>query len=331
VSPLQRRNRSEPTSEAIDDIGTRRTFFDRIVLIATISIFGAAIAELFDQFRSVSPSAVLAFLATMPKHQIGAAIGLTAASYLLLTGYDFLALRYVRRRLRFRDVVFASFTAFAFSNNLGFQLLSGGSMRYRIYSNLGLQGDEIFGIVAFCTFTYALGVMTVGGTVFVFEPAELASLLSLPRPVISAVGIALLSLIAAYLAVAAKWHGPIGFGRFRLQPPTLILAIAQLALASIDAVLAGTVFYVLLPVDFNLGFESYLGIYMIAATSSVLSLIPGGLGVFETAIMLMTVPPSKAAALGAFLAYRMIYFAIPFVVAIVCFLVHETRRMTEKS
>jgi phosphatidylglycerol lysyltransferase len=220
----------------------RRTFVDRIVLIATISIFCAAIVVLFNQFRSVSPNAVLAFLATMPKRQICAAIGLTAASYLLLTGYDFLALRYVRIKLRFRDIVFASFTAFAFSNNFGFQLLSGGSMRYRIYSNLELSGGEIVRIVAFCTFTYALGVITVGGMVFVFEPAEVASLLDLPRQVISAAGLAQLAFIAAYLLVAAKCHGPIALRRFRVRPPTLILAIAQVALASIDAVLAGTVF-----------------------------------------------------------------------------------------
>jgi uncharacterized membrane protein YbhN (UPF0104 family) len=88
---------------------------DRIVLIATISIFGAAVVVLCDQFRSVSLTAALACLATMPKYQIYAAIGHTAGSYLLLTACDFLALSYVRRHLRFRDVVFTSFAAFAFS------------------------------------------------------------------------------------------------------------------------------------------------------------------------------------------------------------------------
>ena len=89
----------------------------RLALVTTIVIFCAAIIVLFREFASVSPHDVLARLAALPKRQIFAAIGLTALSYLLLTGYDFLALRYVRRRLRFRDVLFASFTAFAFSNN----------------------------------------------------------------------------------------------------------------------------------------------------------------------------------------------------------------------
>lgn len=312
--------------DAIRNSGTRKTFVNRIVQLATISIFCAAIAVLFNQFRSVSLSAVLGYLAAMPGHQIFAAIGLTAASYLLLTGYDFLALWYVRRHLRFQDVVFTSFTAFAFSNNIGFQLLSGGSMRYRIYSNFGLNGGDILRIVAFCTFAYALGVITVGATVCLFEPAQMASLLNLPRPLISAAGLALLAFTAGYLAVAGTWRKTIAVLRFRVRPPSLILAISQVALASVDAVLAGMVFYVLLPADFDLSFHAYLGIYMIAATTSVLSLVPGGLGVFETAITLMTVPPSKAAALGAFLAYRVIYFIIPFVVAIVGFSLHEMRR-----
>ncbi len=85
----------------------------------------------------------------------------TVLSYLLLTGYDFLAVRYVRRRLRFRDLLFASFTAFALSNNLGVQLLSGGSTRYRIYKSYGLGAIEIGAIVVFCTIAYALGVITV--------------------------------------------------------------------------------------------------------------------------------------------------------------------------
>ena len=301
-------------------------FIDQLVLAATSVIFCIAIFVLFREFASVSPRDVFACLAALPKNKIFAAAGLTGASYLLLTGYDFLALRYVRRRLRFRDLLFASFTAFAFSNNIGFQLLSGGSMRYRIYSSFGLNAVEIGEIVAFCTFTYALGVITVGGLLVLLDPIEIASLIHIPQSVISAVGLVMLGASVAYLAVAAAWREPIAFGRYRLRPPSLILAASQVALASIDAVLAGTVMYVLLPADFGVTYEYFLGIYVIAATVSVLSVIPGGLGVFETAITVMTAPPSKAAALGAFLAYRMIYFIIPLAMAIVCFVLHEIQR-----
>ena len=299
---------------------------DRLALAATAVIFCAALIVLVREFASVSPHDVLARLAIMPAHQVLAAVALTAASYLLLTGYDFLALRYVGRRLRLRDVLLASFAAFAFSNNLGFQLLSGGSMRYRVYSNLGLDAVEIGEIVAFCTVAYAFGVVTVGGLLALLNAGEVAALLHLPQPVIPTGGLALLGVTAAYLLAAALWRSPIALGGYRLRPPRLSLALAQVALASLDAVLAGTVLYVLLPADLSLTYQSYLTVYVIGATVSVLSLVPGGLGVFETAITVLTAPPSKAAALGAFFAYRMIYFVLPLVAAALLFALHEVRR-----
>jgi len=303
---------------------------DRCAVVATIVVFCIAIAVLFREFASVSPRDVLARLAALPSRQIFAAIGLTTTSYLLLTGYDFLALHYVRHRLRFRDVVFASFISFAFSNSVGLQFLSGSSVRYRIYSGFGLSTIAIGEIVAFCTFTYALGIITVGGLVALIDPGEAASLLHLPRSLTSVFGLVLLALSLAYPAVAAVWRKPISLGPYQLRPPSLTLALSQVVLASVDAILAGTVMYVLLPADFAITFRSFLDVYLVAATASVLSSVPGGLGVFETIVAAMTAPTSKAAELSAFLAYRMVYFIGPLTVAIVWFVVHEFARRSGK-
>ena len=303
---------------------------DRCAIVAAIAVFCAAIVILFREFASVSPLEVVARLAALPKHQILAAVGLTIASYLLLTAYDFLALHYVRHGLRFRDVLFASFISFAFSNSVGLQLLSGGSMRYRIYSGFGLSSVEIGEIVAFCTFTYALGVVTVGGLVALIDPGEAASLLHLPEPLISAIGLTLLSFSLAYPAVTSVWRKPLALGPYRLRPPSLTLALSQVVLASVDAILAGTVMYVLLPADLGITFRSFLDVYLLAATASVLSLVPGGFGVFETLVAVMTAPASKAAELGAFLAYRMVYFIAPLTIAIAWFAAHEFLRRSAK-
>ncbi len=304
--------------------------FDRLVIVATIVIFCAAMVILVREFASVSPRDVLARLAALPARQIWSAVGLTLASYLLLTGYDFLALLYVRRHLRVRDVLFASFTSFAFSNGIGVQLLSGGSMRYRIYSELKLKPVEIGEIVAFCTFTYALGAITVGGVVALLNPADIAALLHLPPWLISAFGFCLLAASIAYPAVAAIWRKPIAFGRYHLRPPSLPLALSQVALASIDAVLAGSVMYTLMPAELGISFGSFLDVYIVAATASVLSSVPGGLGVFETVVTVMTAPSAKAAELGAFLAYRMIYFIAPLAIAMIWFAVREFRFQSVK-
>ena len=221
---------------------------DRLVLVATVVIFCTAIIVLFREFASVSPHDVVARLAAMPMRQVFAAVVITAINYLFLISYDFLALRYVRHRLRLCEVLFASFTAFAFSNNLGLQLLSGGSMRYRIYSRFGLDGTEISEILAFCTLAYALGILTVGGFLTVFSPIEVASLLHLPQRAIAAGGVFLLCCSVVYLIAAGTWRRPIKLGHYRLRPPSLSLAVSQVVLASFDAILAGTVLYVLLPV-----------------------------------------------------------------------------------
>jgi uncharacterized membrane protein YbhN (UPF0104 family) len=304
---------------------------DRLVILATIAIFCVAFAVLVREFAGVSPREVLGRFAALPASRVSAAAGLTVASYVLLAGYDFLALWYVKRPLRFFDVLYVSFTSFAFSNAIGFQLLSGGSTRYRIYSRFGLKPVEIGEIVAFCTFTYALGVVTVGGLVALFNPAGLTAVLPLPQWLISAAGLVLLAATAGYAAVAALWRKPVGFGRYRLRPPSLALALAQIALASIDAVLASTVVYVLLPDGPAMTVWSFLGVYIVAATASVLSWVPSGLGVFETLIIVMTAPASKATELGALIAYRMIYFVAPLVVAMALFAVREVRFRSVKQ
>jgi phosphatidylglycerol lysyltransferase len=303
---------------------------DRLVILATTVIFCIALIVLYREFAGVSPREVLARLAALPASRLFAAAGLTVASYVLLSGYDFLALRYVGRRLRVRDVLYASFTSFAFSNSIGFQLLSGGSMRYRIYSDFGLKAVEIGEVVVFCTFTYVLGVVTVGGLLALVSPAAIASLLHLPPRLIAALGLVLLAVSAAWLAIAAAWRKPLRFGRYGLRPPSLALALAQVAFASVDAVVGGTVMYVLLPAESGMTFWSFLDVYIVAATAAVLSEVPSGLGVFESIVAVMTAPAAKEAQLGALIAYRMVYYVAPLAIAMALFAVRAFRRQPGK-
>jgi phosphatidylglycerol lysyltransferase len=309
--------------ERDDDMTSR--LIDRLVILATTVIFCIAVAVLVHEFAGVSPRDVVDRLAALQAQQLLGAAGLTVASYLLLTGYDYLALRYVGRRLRLRDIGYASFTSFAFSNGIGLQFVSGGSMRYRIYSGLGLKPVEIGEVVVFCTFTYVLGVVTAGGLLALFNPATIAALLHLPPGLISTLGLVLLAVSAAWLAIAAVWRKPLAFGCYRLRPPSLALALAQVTLASVDAVLTATVIYVLLPAEPGMTFWSFLDVYIVAATAATVSEVPSGLGVFESIVAVMTAPESKAGQLGALLAYRMIYYIAPLAVAVALFAVREFR------
>ena len=299
---------------------------DRLALLVMGVFFCAAIVVLVREFHDVSLDDVLARLGAIPPSRIVAALALTAASYLLLTGYDMLALRYVGHRLKLRDVIFASFSAFALANNVGLHALSGGSVRFRLYSRLGLSAVAIGEVLAFCSFAYALGVVTVGGVLMLLDAGAFAALLHVPRLLVMAGGAMLLAVSLGYLGIAALWREPIALGRYRLRPPSFGLAVAQVVLASADAVLAASVMYVLLPVDLDFSYWYFVGLYTIAATAAIVSLVPGGLGVFETAVTILAAPSSKAAALGLFFAYRMIYFILPLLVALAWFGLRALRR-----
>jgi phosphatidylglycerol lysyltransferase len=299
--------------------------FDHLALFLMAAFFCAAVFLLVQQFSSVSVSDVATHLATLPMRQVLAAAGLTGLSYLVLAGYDFFALRYARRRLPLRDILFASFTAYALSNNVGVQLLSGGSMRYRIYSRFGLNAIEVGAVVVFCATAYTLGVITVGGVLALSDPGAVANMLHVAQTPVVIGGWILVGISLFYLALCALWRHPVAVAGLNLRPPSFPLALAQIAVASTDAVIAGTVVYVLMPASLGIDYQSFLSIYLVAATASVLSLVPGGLGVFETAVTMLTAPPSKAAALSAFFVYRLIYFIAPLIIALLSFALYEIR------
>ena len=121
----------------------------------------------------------------------------------MLPGYDAMALRYIGFRLPLRRTAFASFIAYAFSQMLGFPLLTGGSVRYRLWSAWGLSTAQIARAVGFVAFSFALGMLTVGGIAFVLEPASTAEVLGLPGSSLRVLGLLSLGIVPAQRASPA--------------------------------------------------------------------------------------------------------------------------------
>lgn len=299
---------------------------NRLTFAASLAVFLAAIYVLYRNLQHVQFGEVLADLEAMPVSRLAIALFLTAGGYLILSGYDYLALRYVDRKLKFRHYALTAFIGFAFSHNIGFALVTGGSVRYRIYSGLGLTPGEVAGVVVFCAITFGLGITTVGGLMLALDPMDVASIISVPESAVRMTGAASLAIGLAYLAASAIWRRPILLGRFRFRLPSFRSGIAQIALASIDLALAGGVVYVLLPPDSDITYRTFLGIYVMAAAASVMSHVPGGLGVFEAVIVMMLPGIPKAASMSAMVAYRFIYFLLPLAIAMASMAIYEVRR-----
>jgi phosphatidylglycerol lysyltransferase len=304
---------------------TQKTF-NRLTLLASLAVFIAAVYVLYANLRHIRLADIAAELSALPAARIASALLLTVASYVLLTGYDYLGLRYVGRMLPFRQFGAASFIAFAVSHNLGLALASGGSVRYRLYSGFGLGAGEIGQIVIFCAFTYALGITSVGGLVLSIDPADVAPILGLSSPFVRMAGIGLLALGLCYVGASVVLRNPIMIGKWPFRVPSYGSCLAQIALASVDLALAAAVVYVLLPADATVTYRTFLGIFVLAAAASVLSHVPGGLGVFEAVIVAMLPDVATASSMSALVAFRCIYFLLPLALATAAMALYEVGR-----
>ncbi len=270
-------------------------------------------------------------LAARSTQAVFGALLFTFFSFLALTGYDALGLRYARRSLPYRQSAFASFISYAFSQALGFPLLTGGSLRLRLYSGWGLTGAEIRDVVAFCSATLWLGFFALAGTVLIWEPLRLPTLLHLPFDNARPLGILLLALALAYVVWAARARNPVRVGEWEIRAPGPRLTAVQLLLSACDWILACAVLYVLLPAGFTLNFPAFLGVFLLAQIAGVLSHVPGGIGVFE-AVLLLFLPADipQSAFLAALLLYRGIYYLIPLLAAVAALGLYELLRRKEQ-
>jgi phosphatidylglycerol lysyltransferase len=297
-----------------------------------VAIFAAAIAVLHRELAAYRFADIRHSLRAVSPGALAGSVLITALAYAVLPGYDAAALRYVGSRLPLPRVAFGSFIAYAFSQTLGFPLLTGGSVRYRLWSAWGLSSVEIAEAVSFLSFSFALGMVEVSGIVFVLAPGDAAALLHLPFHSLFPIGVANLTLVAVYAIWSLRRRGPVTLGRWVLPSVSPRLLAAQLIVPALDWILAGAALYVLLPPGHGLSFPTFLGIFLLAQFAGLLSHVPGGLGVVETIIVLLLAPYlSPAAVLGPLLAYRGVYYLLPFGAGVVLLAVRELRPYTPKA
>jgi phosphatidylglycerol lysyltransferase len=266
---------------------------------------------------------VAAHLYSTPPAALVNALLLTTGSYLVLTLYDLLGVRNAGGRLGWQTVATASFTAYAVAHNVGFAAVSGGSVRYRIYSAAGLSGLQIAQVIAFCTLTFALGAAALGGLSLFLRPAMAGEVLRLSAPFARGIGLALMALVGVYIVTGYIRRKPIVFRGAAIQLPGPGVSVLQVIVACTDLCLAAGVLYVLMPEGSTGGYIAFLGIYLLAAAAGLVSSVPGGLGVFETVLLLLTPAGTADAKLAAVLAYRVLYYVLPFLLALALMLGHE--------
>src|SRR6185503_21235546 len=240
----------------------RQRMLRALPVAAGLTMFFVALEVLRVELRAVSWSEITADVLKTPATHLAAAIGLTALNYLVLTGYDLLAFKYIRRTLPRRRIVGASLLTYAISNSVGFAMFSGASVRYRFYTRWGVTADELSRIVFSCAVTFWLGLLALGGLSFVLSP--LPGTRDLPgHEAITVAGWGLIFAVGAFMAATVVRRKPIRLPGLTLPLPGPALAGQQLLVSAIDWALAGSVLYVLLPQS-DLPFLTFLGSFLVA-------------------------------------------------------------------
>ena len=281
-----------------------------------VALLIGAIYVVQREFRSLKMSEIKASLSAIPISALAMAFAWTVLSYGVLTFYDRLGTIYAGHKVRYRRVAFASFCAYALSHNLGFAAVSGAAVRYRLYSHWGLTPVQIAKVVAFCSLTFGLGGLVLGGAILFTEPRALPFFGSrLPMWAFWAIGGAMWAVVATYVTVS-KVAGTVTFRGTTFSLPSWRMAIIQVALASVDVAITSAIFYALLPDVPGLTFTRFLACYLASYSAGLLANLPGGIGVFDTAMLLGLEPYlSPPQILGAILVFRLCYYIIPLFLA----------------
>jgi len=155
--------------------------------------------------------------------------------------------------------------------------------------------------------------------------------LRLPVGVVRTAGVLCLTAVTVYLVWSARRKEPISISGWLLPVPPPGIAIAQLTVAALDWAAAGAVLYVLLPHGIGLGFLAFLGAFLLAQFAGLISHVPGGAGVFGTLMVILLAPWAPAApVLGALVAYRAIYYLLPFSLAVLMLAAYEIQHRSER-
>lgn len=302
-----------------------------VPIAIALVLFVLAIGAITKEFQNYTFAELVASFNSIPTRDKLGAIFLTVLGYLSMTGFDFLGFRYIDRSLAPGKIIRTSFISYALGNTIGLTIFSGTAIRYRFYSPAGVGAIDIARVIGFTHFSFWLGMLAIGGVVYLFDPLEVPKLLHLPFQTLRPVGAIFLGILVVYLGLAAIVKKPLRIANEEFTLPSFSLSIALVIVSFVDWGLASGVLYVLLPDSYQMSFAAFFALYVFAMTAGVISNVPGGAGVFE--LIVLTLRPetvTKPDLLGALIAYRGVYYLLPLLVAITLLVGYEIQRKTRK-
>ncbi|MDI6836637.1 MAG: hypothetical protein QMD99_13105, partial [Rhizobiaceae bacterium] len=254
-----------------------------LTAVAVVAVFTMMIFAIHRLTAEVRYEDVVAALGDTSWWALLWAAFFTALSYGALAFYDANAIDYIGRKLPLPSVMTTAFIAYAVGNTAGFGPLSGGAIRYRAYSKLGLQPGEIARVIAFVTLSFGLGLAAVSALALLVVAPRVADIVGLNGPALRFGAIAVV-VVLAVLVFLSRNGREINIAGVTLRLPDTRTSSRQFLVTAFDLAGSASALYVLLP-ETHVGWPAFFAIYATAVALGVLSHVPAGLGVFETVMI----------------------------------------------
>ena len=304
-------------------------------LAVTLLLFAIALVACRHLLSELDFYALHDSILEVPKPALLGALGATIVGFIILLGYEWSASRYAGVNLPGRTLALGGFTAFAIGNAIGLSLLSGGSVRYRLYARHGLGASDVAHMTLFASLSLGCALPPLAALATLSNLPAASAALRLPESLLAGIALAIL-LLGTVLAVGIyrrrlpehplRDNLLVRVGRRTLRLPGRRLTFLQLIITALDVAAAATVLYLLLPEAPPFG--AFLLVYLLALAAGVLSHVPGGVGVFEAILLAAFADKLGAAPLAAaLLLYRLIYVVLPMLAACVLLLINEAQRL----
>lgn len=253
------------------------------------------------------------------------AIALVIISYLIYGCYDLMGRAWCGHKLAKRQVMLVSFICYAFNLTLS-TWVGGIGMRYRLYSRLGLPGSTITRIFSLSITTNWLGYILLGGLIFTFGVVQIPAHWYIDARTLRIIGIVLLLVIAFYVwscAFAKRRHMTVK--GHKLVLPSWRFAVVQMVISSVNWMAMGAIIWLLMGMQADFFFV--LGVLLVSSIAGVIVHIPAGIGVLEAVFIALLAGEhvSQGTIIAALLAYRVLYYFLPLLLALVCYLLLESR------
>jgi hypothetical protein len=291
--------------------------WNRIGVALSLTIIGIAVVVLYNMLHDINADEVVHALKATRPHQIALAGLFVAGAYFTLTFYDWFALRTIGHpEVPYRIAALSGFSSYAVGHNIGATVFTGGAVRYRIYSHYGLDAVEVAKICFIAGLTFWLGNATVLGLSVSIEPHAAEPITRLHGVINRVIALAILTVLVSYIAWV--WSAPrrLGKGGWTVRLPNGPSTLMQICIGLFDLGFCTLAMWTLLPEDPHIGFVTLLVVFVSATLLGFASHAPGGLGVFDAAMLVALWQFNKEDLLAGLLLFRVLYYICPFVVAV---------------